>query len=76
MSNTTYLNELKEINSFFNPRVSNDAFMESFYGSNYLGRSQIKCDYCKEEAVNFVSFSSKHVCPDCREGLNELVQNM
>jgi hypothetical protein len=51
---------------------SEDDYCRRWYGSNYLGNGFIKCEFCKDNQVQFQGYFRSHVCAECEESLKNL----
>lgn len=51
---------------------SEDQYCRQWFGLNYLGQGFIRCEFCKENPVQFQGYFRSHVCAECEESLKEL----
>lgn len=51
---------------------SEDEYCRQWFGRDYLGCGMIRCDYCKDNAVEFRGYISGHVCAECQKDLENL----
>lgn len=53
-------------------QMTEEEYNKFYFGSSYLGRNLVKCDYCKDNAVEIKGYFESHVCVDCQLDLANL----